>query len=306
MRLSKIHIYQKDGHFDEHIDTIISKDHVGTCIIPIGINTYKGGEFLVSECQSLDDKSTLVYRVEANEIDKNKFEFNWITFYNDCLHKVNRVTDGTRIVLQYDVIWRGREEWIRIENIHSDGGCSFEDDPEFEKVDYDKKKQYLTFNSQSIIECLRKNDEILDKLAVELEQIMKLRKKNVGLFLNHLYKAHINKNHLKGVDLDIWDKLEEYFGEKRMKICSFLVTSSIVASDDREHEAVLKIEIMNPKTVNDSFDQSTKTHTLMYCGSKYSNLRSIYLKPLPSTGNSERYYDDVGCFSAIIISNHEA
>jgi len=86
--LYKMHIYGPGGHFQPHLDSRHSEDHVGTLVI--ALNTpYTGGD-LVIDGKVIDLHSAPNALVGC-------------TFYTDVEHHVTPVTSGVRIVLQYDI-----------------------------------------------------------------------------------------------------------------------------------------------------------------------------------------------------------
>ncbi|EGG25388.1 hypothetical protein DFA_03637 [Cavenderia fasciculata] len=68
LRLYKIHIYQEGGFFDEHIDTQVEHSHVGTFILPIGVDTYEGGEFQVGSGLKLDENDCRSVKLNVTKI----------------------------------------------------------------------------------------------------------------------------------------------------------------------------------------------------------------------------------------------
>ncbi|EGC36353.1 hypothetical protein DICPUDRAFT_151180 [Dictyostelium purpureum] len=66
--------------------------------------------------------------------------------------------------------------------------------------------------------------------------------------------------------------------------------------------ANLKIAMVSPKTINEPsrLIKYEDKETLMFCGNKYSNLYSIYSKPLPSTGNEERKHE----WTITVVQDH--
>ncbi|KAN0012591.1 hypothetical protein ACTFIU_007898 [Dictyostelium citrinum] len=63
------------------------------------LSSFGKGEFLISSSQSFD-RSTIenkIYAIKNN--NKSTIDFNWIGFYNACIHKVS----GTRVILQFNI-----------------------------------------------------------------------------------------------------------------------------------------------------------------------------------------------------------
>ncbi|KAN0018403.1 hypothetical protein ACTFIU_011019 [Dictyostelium citrinum] len=302
LELYKIHIYNEGGHFQPHIDTIHSKNHIGTYIVPLGVNTYEGGEFIISENDKFDE-TTINYKIEAIENkEKDSIDFKWIAFYNDCIHKVNEITKGVRIVLQFNILynpWAERKEnqpIITFERMND--FFEYRNDP----TEYSDHDKFLTLNYQnkyeSELDCtIKANRKHLQKMISIFDNLINERSVNCGLFLSHLYKANVNENHLKGLDLLIWNEFVNYFGSKRVQICTFLINN--------RGDSQLIIQKVSNKTMNES-DRTkplkSPSHTILFCGVKYSNLRSILSRPNEHTGNDSYQQEDIGVFSAIVIS----
>ncbi|KAE9392230.1 hypothetical protein BT96DRAFT_786872, partial [Gymnopus androsaceus JB14] len=98
LTLYKLVVYQQEGHFDWHRDTTHGDNHHGTVLVSLN-TSWKGGELC------------LRHRGVENEFDmqplkrgeSEKPELQVVAFYTDVEHKVKPVTEGVRIVLQYDV-----------------------------------------------------------------------------------------------------------------------------------------------------------------------------------------------------------
>ncbi|KAK5577023.1 hypothetical protein RB653_001960 [Dictyostelium firmibasis] len=301
LELYKIHIYNEGGHFKPHIDTMHSKNHIGTYIIPLGVDTYEGGEFIISENDKFDE-TTIEYKIETiDNFEQDTIDFKWIAFYNDCIHKVNPVTKGVRIVLQFNILFNNfqrneNESLITYKRMNQ--FFEYRNEP----TEYDDQDKFLTFNYQNKYESdkdthVKANKKHLQKLISIFQDTINDRSVNCGLFLSHLYKSNVNENHLKGLDLLIWNEFKDYFGSKRVQVCTFLINS--------RGSSQLIIKKVSNKSMNQpdkSRSTEEKTHTVMFCGSKYGNLRSILSRPSEFTGNDSYQEEDIGVFSAIIIS----
>jgi 2OG-Fe(II) oxygenase superfamily len=130
IELYKLAVYGKDGHFDWHRDTTHGDDHHATVLVALNTK-WKGGNFGLKYQETTVDVDLHVMQVAAEELvedgeeeeeeeeankgrkgeesgesgDKRsttKFDFQIVAFYTDIEHKVEKITDGTRIVLQFD------------------------------------------------------------------------------------------------------------------------------------------------------------------------------------------------------------
>jgi hypothetical protein len=98
LRPYKLVIYQEDGHFDEHCDTVRGEGHIGTLVLTLN-SEYTGGELEITH---------------GNKTVSVTGPYSWVAMYGDCLHKVNPVTSGTRVSLIYDIYGeptRPKELW---------------------------------------------------------------------------------------------------------------------------------------------------------------------------------------------------
>ena len=98
-KLYKMHLYGPGGKFEEHADTVHSSNHVATIVVSLP-SEHKGGALVVS------------HREETARFDFSAASDNmqWAAFYTDCIHKVEEVTEGWRVVLQSDVLRGKRPE----------------------------------------------------------------------------------------------------------------------------------------------------------------------------------------------------
>jgi predicted 2-oxoglutarate/Fe(II)-dependent dioxygenase YbiX len=86
--LHKITIYEKDSFFDEHMDAEHIENHIATLSIELETN-YEGGELVV----------------DKKNIDRAKEGCIQLTmFYTDTPHKINKMIEGYRISIQFDIV----------------------------------------------------------------------------------------------------------------------------------------------------------------------------------------------------------
>ena len=96
----KMAIYQEGGHFEFHRDTMHATNHQATLLIEVR-SAHEGGSFVIDHDGKLFEKSFACSAEDAGKVDGK--ELTWIAFYTDAKHKVESVTSGVRIVIQYDV-----------------------------------------------------------------------------------------------------------------------------------------------------------------------------------------------------------
>lgn len=96
LKFYKMAIYEKGGFFHIHTDSTHSVDHVATLLIGLPLFAFRDGLFSLYALPSSSSD-----RFEQTDIDFNKTSA--CIFYTHVPHKVHQVSDGLRIVLQYDV-----------------------------------------------------------------------------------------------------------------------------------------------------------------------------------------------------------
>jgi hypothetical protein len=120
VKFYKMAIYEKGGHFQTHRDTVHSSDHKATLLIEVRAD-HKGGtlqlnkngvetEWKLASPEKEEEKlhefmidPTKPQKLEhPNEIYRNQ-PLKWILFYTDIEHSISPVTEGVRMVLQFDV-----------------------------------------------------------------------------------------------------------------------------------------------------------------------------------------------------------
>jgi len=126
IELYKLALYGKEGHFDWHRDTTHGDGHHATVLVALNTEWDGGNLALKYEGKIVDVDMHAVMRDEdVGESDVEEDEesnedgdeggdkksqdkrsslgFKIVAFYTDIEHKVESITDGTRIVLQFDV-----------------------------------------------------------------------------------------------------------------------------------------------------------------------------------------------------------
>lgn len=86
----KIHVYTEGGHFDQHIDTQYSAEHVGTVVVGVSrLTEYEGG--------------ALQFPAWGKEAETRLDAGQCVAFFTDVEHKIAPVTRGVRVVMQFNV-----------------------------------------------------------------------------------------------------------------------------------------------------------------------------------------------------------
>ncbi len=118
----KLLVYEEGSHFVEHRDAVHRDGMFGTLVIQFP-SVFEGGELAVLH---LGKKYLFDQRhFDNNELISAGFGGTWVAFYGDCLHVVNRVTKGIRVVATYDLVKVGAE---------SNSGIPIVDNPSLDKA----------------------------------------------------------------------------------------------------------------------------------------------------------------------------
>ncbi|PBK96266.1 hypothetical protein ARMGADRAFT_895719, partial [Armillaria gallica] len=98
IRLYKLALYDKDGHFDWHRDSTHGDDHHATVLVALNTSWEGGSLLLRNNGQEMTvDMHPKITSIASPETLKAA------AFYTDVEHKVEPVTEGVRLILQYDV-----------------------------------------------------------------------------------------------------------------------------------------------------------------------------------------------------------
>lgn len=179
--LYKLHIYPTGGHFDWHTDTQHGVAHFASGIVVLG-SRFQGGDLVVKH-------SDQEYRISQAKQPNCCTVASWFT---DCAHRVEPVTEGTRVVLQYDIKLEKQE----------DQGCYLDD----------AFCVYVSsFSEQDRREQEEADERFLKELRAKVAAFWKegktgfAKKKYVALALKHEYvEESLVPLHLKGVDRGIY------------------------------------------------------------------------------------------------------
>ena len=248
-------IYQEGGHFQFHRDSLHADNHQATLLLEVR-SAHEGGKFVI------DHYGGAAKKIEVNvdkETHDTSFEMNfdetgslctplkWIAFYTDALHKVERVTSGTRVVIQYDVY------------IHTDTGmpavCSDNNEGiEEEDNDWDSDENsdepYLQNISNVFSDyrfpCI--SNVAMQMVLKELEKrISTCGTKNVAIPLFHCYSAASIKHELlKGPDRLLFDAIVK---EKKYVLGLSPVVITAETYDENYNNDCYRVKFTDPMTV---------------------------------------------------------
>jgi hypothetical protein len=254
IELYKLAVYGKDGHFDWHRDMTHGDDHHATVLVALNTE-WKGGNFgLRHQENTVDVDLHAVAVMEAKEEDdddededgqgggeefkrdKNKpptsrLGFQIIAFYTDIEHKVEEITDGTRIVLQFDVNVKGFSDQLPKSDLVKENKDDQQDkedkDDEEDKEDKDEDDDGDMGGYNNMLDTVKPLFPTANKRDAILEELVKMIKKKhashevdeVVFPLRHLYRmASIRPEYLKGVDGYLYEGLKKTFEVSLMPI----------------------------------------------------------------------------------------
>ncbi|THV06398.1 hypothetical protein K435DRAFT_960626 [Dendrothele bispora CBS 962.96] len=216
LELYKLAVYEEGGHFDWHMDTTHGDDHHATALLFLG-SDWEGGDLKLKHGGYEFAQREWIQKEEEEEFvteDGNVMPVHLIGFYTDVEHKVEPVTKGTRIVLQFDV------------RVDSDPGSKGKSDS------YESTYTWGALDNARVITAslaVHRNQKALDDVAQIIEQRLSESPEQrqisdddsddvnsddansddveyIGFPLRHLYRlASIRPEYLKGVDAMLYE-----------------------------------------------------------------------------------------------------
>jgi hypothetical protein len=279
-KLYKMHIYQKGGHFKQHVDTQHGPDHLATLVISLP-HPFVGGNLVVSDhdeeksfslssgCHIVNDMpDTDSELVTAPKDIKQKKKLHWVAFYTDCKHHVEEVFAGVRIVLQFDLYAfpvvdpnindksLSYLHTVMVKNLL----CMERDDFNTEKVWVSTKKledpafseiakllrlelTEIQVTTEDIDDGQQKESSPTSQSQDSMSEPQKPGKKPCALILKHSYSLNSLKPELlKGVDGLLWNYLKGHFTLRLVPLVLKLV-------DYREDESFVSVYPFDEKHI---------------------------------------------------------
>lgn len=284
-KLYKMHIYKQGGHFQEHVDTIHSVNHLATLIVSIPTE-FCGGELVVKHGQ--DEKTyNLAQKYSSNKV-------KWVAFYTDCKHSVKPVLSGTRVVLQFDLIAIPVPD-AGIESLKDDPSIGDWEQAALESVDPDMDcRRVMPEYIMSGWSSSRKtagNSEALDAIVGTLDLAFRDNARSAfAILLEHSYSLDSLKPHLlKGVDEVLWQRLHNNFSLDLLPV--------IVKDTDYETEGYCYIYPFSRSYIHKYLsdhssnkrtkkDETTYDDVVVVPGSRSTNFKEVYYQQyIDYTGN---------------------
>jgi len=193
LKLYKLAVYQDGGHFDWHMDITHSDRHHATFLLALN-TSWEGGELKLRR----NGVETSVGMHPKTDRDGG-VSLQAVAFYTDTEHKVEPVTKGIRIILQYDV-----------EVVESGDGGDSEEETELLAQAEDTSKKRKRFQESSA--SLTADNAIVNKVTDIIKSLLASGEEEVAFGMQHLYrKSSILPEFLKGADAQLYRALANSF-----------------------------------------------------------------------------------------------
>ena len=226
VKLYKLAIYREGGHFDWHVDTTHSNSHHATILVALN-TSWTGGDFNLRRNDvetRMDMKPKITHPSPgSSESHKTHVDLGVVAFYTDTEHRVEPITDGVRIVLQYDVEVEG---WVTTKDpttqdkpqrkkhkaMHGrDEEEDEEDSPLYNLRSFYKDRKAVLPKSAHMGDSAV-IDEIVNVIGRLLTVKGKKEQEEVAFALQYLYrKSSILPEYLKGSDSLLYQALSKTF-----------------------------------------------------------------------------------------------
>ncbi|KAJ7640709.1 hypothetical protein DFH06DRAFT_1477660 [Mycena polygramma] len=189
LSLYKLAIYEKGGHFDWHRDTTHSDDHHATVLVALD-TPWTGGDLKLRH----EDFTV------CPDMHPSDGALAVVAFYTDIEHMVEPVTEGVRIILQFDVhVLEVEEEEEPQENKEDRDETYWDDDPKAIAVGVHCPKSDEIPTSS--IPSSTANDTAILEIIDAIKKLHADGFYEVGFPLQHLYrKASVLPTYLKCTD----------------------------------------------------------------------------------------------------------
>jgi len=193
LKFYKLAVYEEGGHFDWHMDSTHSDQHHATLLLALN-TSWEGGDLKLRR----NGVETLVDMHPEADKDSS-MNLQAVAFYTDTEHKVEPVTKGIRVILQYDV-----EVGPRVLDPYYDETETLLDEIENHSAN---RKSY-----QESSESLTGDKEIVKKITDIIEGLFVDGEKEVAFAMQYLYrKSSILPEFLKGTDAQLYKVLAGRF-----------------------------------------------------------------------------------------------
>ena len=214
LKLYKLAVYEEGGHFDWHMDSTHSDRHHATLLLALN-TSWEGGDLKLRR----KGVETLVdMHPKANRRGEG-VNLQAAAFYTDTEHKVEPVTKGIRIILQFDVevVGWGEKSTLAVKEKGTDE--DEEDKEEDEEDEDDTTKGELFYNMENISRKRKRYQKTEDPVTADDAIVAKVTKiiasllladaqEEVAFAMQHLYRmSSILPEFLKGADAQLYHAL---------------------------------------------------------------------------------------------------
>ncbi|KAK0458233.1 uncharacterized protein EV420DRAFT_1682270 [Desarmillaria tabescens] len=212
VRLYKLAMYDEGGHFDWHRDSTHGKNHHATVLVALN-TSWSGGAF-----QLRHDGEEMVVdihpKITGAEEPQPYINLKAVAFYTDVEHKVEPVTSGVRLILQYDVLvctpktgpsrlayTPGEYDFSTLDVVSGKSRMDFMGEDYRPGPPHDNEIQYPSSSPSDV-----------QALVEAVQKVISSGTEEIGIPLRHLYRqSSICKEYLKGVDAVIYAALSAVF-----------------------------------------------------------------------------------------------
>ncbi|PBK65201.1 hypothetical protein ARMSODRAFT_447578 [Armillaria solidipes] len=209
VRLHKLAMYDKGGHFDWHRDSTHGKNHHATVLVALN-TSWSGGAFHLRH-DGNEMAVDMHPKITGAEEPRPYINLKAVAFYTDVEHKVEPVTSGARLVLQYDVFvctgpsplayTPGEYDFTTLDVVRGKSRMDFMGEDYRPGPPHDNELQFPSSSPGDV-----------QALVAAIQKVVSSGTEEIGIPLRHLYRqSSICKEYLKGVDAVIYAALDPVF-----------------------------------------------------------------------------------------------
>jgi hypothetical protein len=217
LKFYKLAVYEEGGHFDWHMDSTHSDHHHATFLLALN-TSWEGGDLKLRR----NGVETLVDMHPKPDRDEGII-LQGAAFYTDTEHKVEPVTKGIRIVLQYDVevVGWAAEPALGVKGKDDNDDGDGDEVEEVEEVEEEDRVDLLD-NVEDFSRKRRRYQEssgsptadnaVVTKVTNIIAGLLADGEDEVAFAMQHLYrKSSILPEFLKGADAQLYRALVNSF-----------------------------------------------------------------------------------------------
>ncbi|KAK0434812.1 hypothetical protein EV421DRAFT_1276999 [Armillaria borealis] len=230
--LCRLALYENGEHFDWHGDSTHGDNHRGTVLVALNTSWDGGGIHLRHNDIEMDVDLHPVVSKDPQTRTTTSVSLHAVAFYSDVELRVDPVTEGTCLILQYDIY------------------------VETEREDNSYERIYTTISEDMVGAHVPEvsNPVAMEELSNAIEKVHDEGTAEVSFPLRHLYRqASIRPENLKGTDAVVYERLSQRF---EVSLAPILVKevireyhrdmTTVVKYDRQQSEKVPQYERMKP------------------------------------------------------------